>query len=101
MSDRATDDFVFGINDMASTVCGGRQFGRKFSKKDYPVLGEEENQDSEPIFLSSLSKERLPKKLSTSVAAIRDLCYDPKTRKWHWPQNGADLVHPRIFLGDV
>ena len=46
------------------------------------------------------SKERLPKRLSTTVSAIRDLCLDPKTKRWHWPQNGADLVFPHIYLGD-
>ena len=96
-----------GGESITPALCGGRQFGRKFNKKDYPLLGDQDdddagsNDDSKTIHLSTRSKERLPKKLSTSVSAIRDLCYDPKTGKWHWPKNGADLVHPRIYLGDA
>jgi len=94
------------IDDMASSVCGGRRFGRKFNKKDYPLLGEDPNEESEKadkaILISRLSRDRLPKKLSTTVAAIRDLCYDPATPgKWRWPSNGADLVFPNIYLGDA
>ncbi len=96
-------EIMLGIGDLTSAVCGGRQFGRKFSKKDYPLLGDDPDEEpkEEAIVFTRLAKERLPKKLSTSVAAIRELCYDPKTRKWHWPQNGADLVQPHIFLGDA
>jgi len=99
------DKLLGGVGeDITPALCGGRQFGRKFNKKDYPLLGdpdEDANEDSKTIHLSSLSKERLPKKLSTSVSAIRDLCYDPKSGKWHWPKNGADLVQPGIYLGDA
>ena len=95
-------EFMLDIGETASAVCGGRQFSRKFSKKDYPLLGSSEDEEqSEPIVISRLAKERMPKKLSTSVAAIRNLCLDPKTQKWHWPINGADLVHPKIYLGDA
>jgi len=93
------------VENITPSLCGGRQFGRRFNKKDYPLLGDSEDDarhdDSKTIHLSPLGRERLPKKLSTSVSAIRDLCYDPKTGKWHWPKNGADLVHPHIYLGDA
>ena len=71
------------VENITPALCGGRQFGRRFNKKDYPLLGDSEedsrHDDSKTIHLSPLGKERLPKKLSTSVSAIRDLCYDPKT----------------------
>ena len=88
--------------DMAGAVCGGRRFGRKFRKRDYPILGEDDevSEDDKTIAIGRLAKERLPKKLSTTVAAIRDLCLDPKTGKWHWPQNGADMVYTNLYLGD-
>ena len=73
-----------GVENITPSLCGGRQFGRRFNKKDYPLLGDSEDDarydDSKTIHLSPLGKERLPKKLSTTVSAIRDLCYDPKTR---------------------
>ena len=101
MIEKLEQDLFAG--ETASTLCGGRQYSRKFSKKDYPILGdpdEIEENDSEVIVLSQRSKERLPKKLSTSVRDIIDLCLDPKTKRWHWPKNGADLVFPQIYLGD-
>ena len=75
-------------------------FKRKFNKKDFPILGEsEEDFDPEKVIVLR-SKDRLPKKLSVSVAAVRELCLDPKTKRWHWPFNGADIVYPNIYLGD-
>ena len=96
-------EIMLGIEDLGTSVCGGRQFGRKFSKKDFPLLGDDNEEDSSDtaIVLSRLAKERMPKKLSMSVTAVRDLCRDPHTGKWQWPQNGADLVHPKIYLGDA
>ena len=93
-----------GLEDMATAVCGGRRFGRKFSKRDYPLLGDEDEaavSEDKVIVISRLAKERLPKKLSTTVAAIRELCLDPDSGKWRWPQNGADMVYSNIYLSDV
>ena len=96
---------LFMMDDMASAVCGGRRFGRKFNKRDYPLLGTDPNEEEEAadkaILISRLSRDRLPKRLSTTVSAIRDLCYDPKTGKWKWPTNGADQILPNIYLGDA
>lgn len=94
-------EIMLGIEDIGTSVCGGRQFGRKFSKKDFPLLGDNEEDEDKAIVLTRLAKERMPKKLSMSVTAVRDLCRDPLSGKWHWPQNGADLVAPKIYLGDA
>ena len=93
------------FNSTSTGLCGGRRFRRKFSKRDYPLLGtddaEEAEESKKAIFLSARSKERLPKIMSTTVSAIRTLCFDPRTGKWRWPVNGADLVFPGIYLGDA
>ena len=94
------EQLMFGGPETASALCGGRFFKRKFNKKDFPILGEsEEDFDPEKVIVLR-SKDRLPKKLSVSVAAVRELCLDPKTKRWHWPFNGADIVYPNIYLGD-
>ena len=39
-------DFFLEAEPMASdsvSLCGGRQFSRKFSKKDYPLLGDSDH----------------------------------------------------------
>lgn len=85
----------------ATSVCGGRRFGRKFNKRDFPLLGnDEEDSSAKAILLSRMSRERMPKKLSTTVTAIQDRYRNAKG-KWFWPTNGADLVYPNIYLGDV
>lgn len=93
------------VESTSAALCGGRRFGRKFSKRDYPLLGSSEENDNEEaekaIVISRRAKERLPKKLSTSVTSVRDLYRDPKTGRWHWPVNGADLVFNNIYLGDA
>jgi hypothetical protein len=85
------------------TVCGGRKFKRHFSKKDYPLLGEEDKEsgDKNPLWLTSRSKDLLPKTMSLTVSEVRKWYMDPKTGKWRWPLNGADLVYPGIYLGDA
>ena len=55
----------------------------------------------EYISLSGHSRERIPKNLSVSVPTVRNWFRDPKTGKWWWPINGADLVYPGIYLGDA
>ena len=35
-------DAAAGSVGMTPPLCGGRQFGRKFNKKDYPLLGDSE-----------------------------------------------------------
>jgi hypothetical protein len=35
-------DAAAGSAGMTPPLCGGRQFGRKFNKKDYPLLGDSE-----------------------------------------------------------
>ena len=99
--------FAFGLNNgfepEATSVCGGRRFKRVFSKKDFPLLGQDEDgeREKEYISLSARSKALIPKSLSVSVKSVRDRYRDPETGKWRWPQNGADLVYPGIFLGDA
>lgn len=90
--------------ESAQPVCGGRRFKRSFNKKDFPLLGQDEdNQDSrfQPIAISARSKELIPKQLSVSVDQVRRWYRDPETGKWRWPVNGADLVYPGIYLGDA
>ena len=90
------------ILETASSVCGGRKFRRKFSKKDFPILGDvDETEEKEPIWLTKRSKDELQRKLSVSVLEVRSLYLDPDTGGWKWPINGADLVYPGIYLGDA
>ena len=51
--------------------------------------------------LSGRSRHLVPKALSVSVATVRSWYFDPKTGRWRWPVNGADLVYPGIYLGDA
>ena len=55
----------------------------------------------DPIVLSGRSRHLVPKALSVSVATVRSWYFDPKTGRWRWPVNGADLVYPGIYLGDA
>nr|ACO12153.1 Dual specificity protein phosphatase 3 [Lepeophtheirus salmonis] len=84
-------------------VCGGRRFKRPFSKKDFPLLGDdgEEEDPMKCIFLSSLARKEYSGGKSTSVLKMRDLLRDPITGRWRWPVNGADQVYPGIYLGDA
>ena len=97
----------------ASSVSGGRTFSRKFDKKYYPLLGDDDEEEKDTIRLRGISATEkqnglsntthlhIRKKcLSTSVSKMIDLCRDPKTGKWKWPINDADLVYPGIYLGD-
>ena len=88
-------------SDLTQSVCGGRRFRRVFSKRDFPILGEDEEEHKEHICLSARSKDLIPKNLSVSVRQARDRLRDPDTGKWRWPTNGADLVYPGIYLGDA
>ena len=92
-----------GCDDLAQSVCGGRRFRRVFSKRDFPILGEDEDEQrrKEHICLSARSRDLIPKNLSVSVRQARDRLRDPETGKWRWPTNGADLVSPGVYLGDA
>ena len=93
------------------SVGGCRTFRRKFDKKYYPLLGDDD-EEKELIHLRgfassdrtsemNISKsKRSYKGLSTTASKMQDLCRDPNTGKWRWPINGADLVYPGIYLGD-
>ena len=94
------------------SVSGGRRFARKFDKKYYPLLGDEDDK-KEMIHLRGISSMGIESQihnsthrrnykqcLSTTVTEMQDLCRDPKTGRWRWPINGADLVYPGIYLGD-
>ena len=94
------------------SICIGRRFARKFDKKYYPLLGDDDT-EKEIIHLRGISSIRSGSQifhskhgrnskhcLSTTVTKIQDLCRDPKTGRWRWPSNGADLVYPGIYLGD-
>lgn len=96
-----------------SVAGGGRSFTRKFDKKYYPLLGDDEEEekvnirfrgipsDKKQKHLASTNHLQTDKKfLSTTVTKMQDLCRDPKTGRWKWPINGADLVYPGIYLGD-
>ena len=48
-------DAAAGSVGMTPPLCGGRQFGRKFNKKDYPLLGDSEV-DTVQVFLCKLGK---------------------------------------------
>ena len=48
-------DAAAGSVGMTPPLCGGRQFGRKFNKKDYPLLGDSEV-DTVQDFLCKLGK---------------------------------------------
>ena len=39
-------------------VCGGRSFKRVFSKKEFPLLGEDEDSAKEILCITARSKER-------------------------------------------
>ena len=94
------------------SLCGGRKFTRKFDKKYYPLLGDDDEEEKEQIRLrgiSSMMKSQDPsfesqpsikKCHSTTFTKLQDLCRDPNTGRWRWPVNGADLVYPGIYLGD-
>jgi hypothetical protein len=42
--------------ETASTaLCGGRRFGRKFNKRDFPLLGDDDVNDKDPLCLSGFS----------------------------------------------
>jgi hypothetical protein len=38
----------------SAALCGGRRFGRKFNKRDFPLLGDDDVDDKEPLCLSGL-----------------------------------------------
>jgi hypothetical protein len=42
----------------SAALCGGRRFGRKFNKRDFPLLGDDDVDDKEPLCLSGFSMER-------------------------------------------
>ena len=97
----------------SQSVSGGRTFSRKFDKKYYPLLGDDDKEEKNDIRLRGIPSTEKQKTLSnanhlqmrqkclsTSVLKMQDLCRDPKTGKWRWPINGADLVYPGIYLGD-
>ena len=44
-------DAAAGSVGMTPPLCGGRQFGRKFNKKDYPLLGDSEVRYHSRFFL--------------------------------------------------
>ena len=47
-------DAAAGSVGMTPPLCGGRQFGRKFNKKDYPLLGDTEVDAVQDFFCASL-----------------------------------------------
>jgi hypothetical protein len=47
-------DAAAGSVGMTPPLCGGRQFGRKFNKKDYPLLGDSEVDTVQVFFCASL-----------------------------------------------
>jgi hypothetical protein len=98
---QTVDVFDFELASLpAQPVCGGRRFKRHFNKRDFPILGEDDKVDPNPIVLSGRSRSLVPKSLSLTVTQVRSWYFDPQTGKWRWPLNGADQVYPGIFLGD-
>ena len=94
------------------SVSGGRTFSRKFDKRYYPLLGDDD-EEKQVIRLRGISSlgagskivnskhpRNYDKCLSTTVPKMQDLCRDPTTGRWRWPINGVDLVYPGIYLGD-
>ena len=58
-------DFFLEAEPMASdsvSLCGGRQFSRKFSKKDYPLLGDSDHGN---VQCSKICKKKFVKSLFT------------------------------------
>ena len=50
-------DFFLEAEPMTSdsvSLCGGRQFSRKFSKKDYPLLGDSDHGVHSTLILEKL-----------------------------------------------
>ena len=112
MSDRITircqslaSDIGTSDSDWSTPTCGGRRFRRIFSKREFPILGEDIEDSKagrrrEYVMLSARSRPP-SKEASLSVAAVRRWYMDPVTGKWWWPVNGADMVYPGIYLGDA
>ena len=67
MSDGSVELFSFGLNTPVletQPVCGGRRFARSFSKKDYPLLGED---DEDRVRKKNVKMEQVNRLLIRSV----------------------------------
>ena len=63
------------------SLCGGRQFSRKFSKKDYPLLGDSDhgNVQCSKICKKNSWNHFSPKKNSTKKAPFDECGINPGT----------------------
>ena len=64
-------DFFLEAEPMTSdsvSLCGGRQFSRKFSKKEYPLLGDSDHGNAQ---YSKICKKKFMKSLFTKKKILQ------------------------------